>query len=199
MILQRCIINILQTSKQIPTHHEYDAKLKGKFVELEKQVQKSLTEVDYITNWVLLEAFAYFGQEVCGGGFDNHHIEYTIKEVKEESSREDAISTLEDNDYAPIPAYALYPGAQARIDDGTLVDYAKRLSVYNCNEGAFCTEARATEDGTWDIWVAKNEPNPEVLSYASPIWWWTFYVNTWHGTQHSGDKLDENWSLSLQV
>ena len=179
------------------SYHEYDPELEAKFAELRKQIQKSLTEVDHVSNLVLPEAFAVFGEEVCGGGYDNHHVEYQMKKVKEESSRDDAISTLEDHDYDPVPNYALYPGAQTRIDAGELIDYAKRLSVYGCNEGAFRTEAVATVGGTWDIWISKNEPNPDVLSYSSPVWWWTFYVHTWHGTIHDDDKLNKTWSPRL--
>jgi len=37
-------------------------------------------------------------------------------------------------------------------------------------------------DGKWTFYGQNREPNPEVLAYSWPSWWWSDYVWWWHRT-----------------
>lgn len=61
-------------------------------------------------------------------------------------------------------------------------DYSKVVSAYGCSGGPFRIQAliHQAPNGKWTFWTQQPEPNPEVLSYIWPAYWWADYVRWWH-------------------
>ncbi len=57
-------------------------------------------------------------------------------------------------------------------------DYAKNVNAFGCNNGELRSQGLVT--GTYTYNSQSPEPNPELLSYIWPVWWWGNYVLTWH-------------------
>ncbi len=71
-----------------------------------------------------------------------------------------------------VPGYATYSYGD---------DFAKVVSAYGCDWGPFRHEAWPVQSGSrWTYKYQTPEPNPEILSYTWPAWWWGAYVNWWH-------------------
>lgn len=69
----------------------------------------------------------------------------------------------------------------AAFDD----DWHDWVSAYGCADGVFRYQSAIVDhDNSGDFEHRENhspgEPNPEVLEYGWPVWWWSGYVYTWH-------------------
>lgn len=89
-----------------------------------------------------------------------------------------------------------YSSAQAGIDDlpssydevswyasAFVHDYHDWIVAYGCADGVFRYQTSIVGSGTdWEHREnhSPSEPNPEVLEYSWPVWWWGGYVTTWH-------------------
>jgi len=158
--------------------HSFDSEINSKFSELKKQVKKSksqINDVDYISKWILPEAFAW--TDVCGGSFDNPHDEYEKKTIYSTSSQSTAVSIVEAWGYVSVAPYASDPTEWFNPNS---LDYGREMSYYNCNFGAFRDQIVLDNDGDWDFNKQIKEPNPSFLDYASPVWWWIWYTAEWH-------------------
>jgi len=64
-------------------------------------------------------------------------------------------------------------------------DYADWVSAYFCADGVFRYQVSIVDQGNNGDYqhresLAPGEPNPEVLDYWWPVYWWGFYVYEWH-------------------
>ena len=64
-------------------------------------------------------------------------------------------------------------------------DYHDWVQAYGCADGIFRYQSAVTDHqnpGTWEHREphSPGEPNPEVLEYGWPVWWWGDYVYNWH-------------------
>lgn len=110
----------------------------------------------------------------CGGGFDNPHPCPPRTESNSFFTEEiDVRRHLElSQGYHFTASYAGQDG----------YDYTKVVGAYNCPGGPFRSQARIYQNwlGYWTYNIQSPEPNPEVLSYDDPAWWWADYVLWWH-------------------
>lgn len=63
------------------------------------------------------------------------------------------------------------------------VDYTRVLASHWCEAGAFRAHGRLVyirHQKAWRFRVQQPEPNPEILHYRWPVWWWPAYVAWWH-------------------
>lgn len=79
------------------------------------------------------------------------------------------------NSYDEVSGYA------AAFDD----DWHDWVSAYGCADGIFRYQSSIVDhDNSGDFEHRENhspgEPNPEVLEYGWPVWWWGGYVWNWH-------------------
>lgn len=159
---------------------EFDKELESKFENLKTSVKESKDETVQLNfmQWVLPLAFAW--NDVCGGSFDNPHPEYIKKTIYTTSSQNTAIFIVEYWEYHSVAPYASNP---LEWFNSNSLDYAKEISAYNCNFGAFRDQIVLDNDGGWDFRKQIKEPNPEFLDYAQPVWWWIWYTSTWHADE----------------
>ncbi len=64
-------------------------------------------------------------------------------------------------------------------------DYAITVDAYGCRWGKFREQDTIGYNVTalkWTYDISLPEPNPELLSYVWPTWWWGIYVRWWHNT-----------------
>lgn len=89
-----------------------------------------------------------------------------------------------------------YSSAQAGINDlpssfdevswyasAFTYDYHDWILAYGCADGIFRYQTAIVGSGTdWEHREnhSPGEPNPEVLEYGWPVWWWGNYVYNWH-------------------
>lgn len=162
--------------------HSFDLELQSKFSELVEDVKKSKDQVrgvDYISNWLLPEAFAW--SDVCGGSLSNPHPEYVQKDIYQTSSKSTAINIVEYWEYVEVAPYASNPSEWFNFNS---MDYGKEITAYNCNPGAFRDQiVLDQEDSQWHFNKQIKEPNPSFLDYASPVWWWVYYTAVWHADE----------------
>lgn len=111
--------------------------------------------------------------EACGGGYDNPHTcPPRLDSGIYRDTRDDIEDYLLDNGFHLVPSYASY-------DYGD--DFAKVVSAYGCGGGPFRHQAWPSPSGSvWTYRYQTPEPNPEVLSYWWPAYWWGPYVYWWH-------------------
>ena len=108
-----------------------------------------------------------------GCNYNGPHPQPTVTETGSYTDRTAAINALSSG-YNQVPDYA-----SSNEPD----DFADWIIAYNCFDGIFRYQTIVFDDGS--DWKHSNqhspgEPNPEVLAYTWPVWWWAFYVEGWH-------------------
>ena len=63
-------------------------------------------------------------------------------------------------------------------------DFHDLVSAYFCANGVFRYQTIVFENNA-GIWQHSNhhspgEPNPDILNYNWPVWWWGIYATAWH-------------------
>lgn len=113
-------------------------------------------------------------EDVCGGSGSNPHTQPPNTTSGTWSTGTAAINALPSS-YHQVPFYASYNYGN---------DYHDPKTLYNCTADSFCYQSIAYEesDGVWmhSEHHSPGEPNPEVLAYTWPVWWWGGYVYDWH-------------------
>lgn len=148
---------------------ELDEKLTEKFSDFVKEIKDTEIRSGIMPSGLavlLPEAYAAWG-DVCGGSIANPHPVPPIYSITVPSGT--ARDHLINNGYHLVEGYA-------SLNDGN--DYAKHVSAYGCSNGEMRTQGIVTSSTTYSH--QSPEPNPEVLSYPSPAWWWALYVAAWH-------------------
>jgi len=115
--------------------------------------------------------FAY--AEVCGGDSSNPHEEPDVVTTGDYSSKSAAINALPSS-YHKVPYYA-----SGNYGD----DYHDPKTLYSCTTDSFRYQSIVQGSGSdWEYSQqhSPGEPNPELLAYDFPVWWWGFYVVEWH-------------------
>ncbi len=163
--------------------HSFDPELQNKFSELIEEIKENknrVREVDYISNWILPEAFAW--ADVCGGSLNNPHPEYIRKDIRKTNTVTEAQYIVVGWGYSEVPFYASYVW-WGFTDD--LVDYGKQITAYNCNHGAFRDQIviEHHDDSQWHLMKQIKEPNPAFDDYVQPVWWWIYYTAVWHNDE----------------
>ena len=157
-----------QAQENLDKKPTIDEELKYKFSKFVDDIQekKKESEVKEISafDFILPEAFAW--GEVCGGAPWNPQSEPNVLYL---TSSIGAVNYLVFNGYHLVPAYAsgLYGD-----------DYAREIGAFGCNYGEMRSQGIVT--GTYSYNSQSPEPNPEILSYTAPVWWWDGYVLAWH-------------------
>ena len=105
---------------------------------------------------------------------DGPHPQPDSKYVGNYSTAQAAIDALP-NTYEKVSEYA------AAFEH----DYHDWVIAYNCFDGVFRYQTSIVDqhnDGDYQHREnhSPGEPNPEVLEYLWPVWWWGFYVEEWH-------------------
>lgn len=60
-------------------------------------------------------------------------------------------------------------------------DFTQWVDAYGCTQGAFRMQANVRHVATgWTYSTQGPEPNPEIMSYSWPAYWWGAYVAWWH-------------------
>ena len=90
------------------------------------------------------------------------------------STVQDAINSLPSR-YNKITAYAA----------AFTHNYTDWVTAYGCTDGVFRYQTSIVDhDGSGDYEHGENhlpsEPNPEVLGYWWPVYWWGLYVEDWN-------------------
>jgi hypothetical protein len=178
-----------------------DEKLKKRFSKLNENIdkEKEMNKMNLESNWPILPAYAS-NSIVCGGNTDDRHDEYAKKfiPISHEMTYGYASSTVTSHGYHLVPVYASNPEVHGR-------DYAKETIVpeYGCGFGVFrhqitivYTDTNKDGDKEWALQQQIKEPNPEILSYWHPVWWWTYYVIIWH-IDDAENPIVDNWTPSL--
>lgn len=149
---------------------EIDDELEEKFSKFIADVQEKKSNLNDSGNgtqsldFVLPQAFAL--GEVCGGAPWNPQPE---PEVVRKYTSSGAANHLLSDGYHLVPFYAtLHHGD----------DYAKNTSAFGCNNGELRTQGLVKTTNSYNH--QSPEPNPEILSYSAPVWWWDGYVIAWH-------------------
>ncbi len=75
--------------------------------------------------------------------------------------------------------YQGYHQVQIPWSSNPSIDYAQDVTAYGCNDGVFREQAIIRSSITYETYTP--EPNPEIVSYSWPSWWWGPYVLAWHG------------------
>ena len=112
-------------------------------------------------------------EDVCGGSSSNPHPQpstTTSGPWPTETAARNAIPSS----YHLVPFYAPYNYGD---------DYHDPRTLYNCTTDSFRYQSIVAERG--EEWHhsehhSPGEPNPELLAYTWPVWWWGFYVAEWH-------------------
>ena len=108
----------------------------------------------------------------CGGSFQSPSPEPPVIPKRWFSSEDGAERHLTSNGYHRVPQYA-----SANYGN----DFAKTTSAYGCNNGEMRSQAIVFQSGIyWRHSTQSPEPNPEILSYDWPVYWWGAYVAWWH-------------------
>lgn len=63
-------------------------------------------------------------------------------------------------------------------------DYSRAIPAYSYPAGAFRSQAQLVplRNRRWGLYLQEPEPNPELLGYHPPCWWWPAYTLWWHKT-----------------
>lgn len=136
---------------------------KVKTIGLEEKVIK----IDY------LDFFIQTAHASHGCNYNGPHPAATHTTTGSYASRTAAINAL-DSGYNQVPDYATLNEPD---------DFADWVIAYNCFDGVFRDQTIVYESGS--VWKHSNhnspsEPNPEILAYTWPVWWWGWYVEDWH-------------------
>ena len=112
-------------------------------------------------------------EDVCGGSSSNPHPQ-PPDTASGPWSTETAARNAIPSSYHLVPLYASYNYGD---------DYHDPRTLYNCTTDSFRYQSIVVERN--DGWYHSEhhypgEPNPEVLAYTWPVWWWGFYVAEWH-------------------
>lgn len=109
---------------------------------------------------------------VCGGSFQSPNPEPPAIRKRWFSSEGGAERYLTNNGYHRVPQYA---------SANYVNDFAKTTSAYGCSNGEMRSQAVVFQSGNyWRHSTQSPEPNPEILSYDWPVYWWGAYVAWWH-------------------
>jgi hypothetical protein len=108
---------------------------------------------------------------VCGGGPDSPHpCPDPVNSTIFYTTRGGIEYYLESQGY-----HQTYPYA------GDIYDWTLGCGHFGCSSPTFRTHARVfTTGGLWTYWTQHPEPNPEILNYSWPAYWWGSYVYWWH-------------------
>lgn len=129
---------------------------------------KFLSFLDFILPTVLAE-------DVCGGSEDNPHPKATYTVTGSYDTFQDGKAALSSG-YSQVPGYA---------SENSGYDFADWVTAYGCADGVFRDQTIIYDldnDGDWQHHSHNNpsEPNPEVLGYYWPVYWWSGYTYWWH-------------------
>lgn len=109
---------------------------------------------------------------VCGGSFQNPHPEPKPRFKGFFSTENIAKNNLVDNGYHKVSPYASWNYGN---------DYAKDVSAHGCDDSEMRSQAVVVQLGSiWRHSTQSPEPNPEVLAYSWPVYWWGPYAAWWH-------------------
>lgn len=112
-------------------------------------------------------------EDVCGGSSSNPHPQPSTTGSGPWSTETKARNAIPDA-YHLVPFYASYNYGD---------DYHDPKTLYNCTTDSFRYQSIVVErDDEWyhSEHHSPGEPNPEILTYTWPVWWWGFYVAEWH-------------------
>ena len=159
-------------------HHSLDKELGSKFSELEEDVADSQRGYQLpIGNWILPQAFAW-GSDVCGISFGERHLEYDKKTIKKYTKQSTAEKYLDRHDYHEVSIYATDPRTTLSENSS---DYAVEVDAYDCDDGEFRDQiVLKYKSKKWNLVKQIMEPNPEIIDYDTPVWWWNYYTVVWH-------------------
>ncbi len=118
-------------------------------------------------------AFAQLNEIACGGGPNKPHPcpkWATVSPIWK--SKQAVINYLVSVGYHKTADYASNYNAD---------DYTRCVNAYGCSGCKFRTQAIITgQNNKWGYKYQTPEPNPEILSYIWPAYWWGTYVRWWH-------------------
>lgn len=105
--------------------------------------------------------------------YNGPHNQPSVTTTGSYTDRTAAINALSSG-YSQVPLWASY-----NYPD----DYHDWVAAYGCADGIFRYQTIVFDAGS--DWQHSNqhspgEPNPDVLAYGWPVWWWGGYVATWH-------------------
>lgn len=112
-------------------------------------------------------------EDVCGGSSSNPHPQPSTT-ASGPWPTEAAARKAIPSSYHVVPFYAPYNYGD---------DYHDPKTLYNCTADSFYYQSIVGEHN--EEWYhsehhSPGEPNPEVLAYTWPVWWWGVYVAEWH-------------------
>lgn len=108
----------------------------------------------------------------CNGGFQNPHLAPEVIPKRWFATESGAVEYLINNGYHRVPLYA-----SGNYGD----DFAKTTSAYHCDSGEMRRQAIVFQSGSyWRHNTQSPEPNPKILAYGWPAYWWGGYVAWWH-------------------
>ncbi len=163
--------NMIKRIHENPNERMYvDAADREGLEEYRKSIQegkKGNTDVE------LLGIQYAYAADVCGGSSSNPHTEPTVVTTGSYVSKAAAIADLPGT-FHEVPQYASYNYGN---------DYHDPRTLYNCTTDSFRYQTIVQDTGSdWEYSQqhSPDEPNPEILAYTHPVWWWSFYVVEWH-------------------
>lgn len=108
----------------------------------------------------------------CNGGFQNPHPVPAVIPKRWFTTEFAAERYLINNGYHQVPLYA--SGNYGN-------DFAKTTTAYHCDSGEMRSQVVVFQTGSyWRHNTQSPEPNPEILAYGWPAYWWGAYVAWWH-------------------
>ena len=112
-------------------------------------------------------------KDVCGGSWDNpHDCPLRLNSEVYRYTKDEIEDYILSQGFHLVPKYASYSYGD---------DYAKVVSANGCDGGPFRHQAWPSQSGSdWTYRYQTPEPNPEILSYTWPVYWWGSYVTWWH-------------------
>ncbi len=108
----------------------------------------------------------------CGGGFNDPHTSPPIVASIDYTSLVKVKSLLVSNGYHVVALYATFSYG---------MDYAKGTTYHGCSNNEMRSQAFIYKGENGYYYNSQSpEPNPEVLIYSWPAYWWGPYVALWH-------------------
>lgn len=108
----------------------------------------------------------------CNGGFQHPHPVPEVIPKRWFATEFAAERYLINNGYHQVPLYA--SGNYGN-------DFAKTTTAYHCDSGEMRSQVVVFQTGSyWRHNTQSPEPNPEILAYGWPAYWWGAYVAWWH-------------------
>ena len=149
-------------------------KFKKFFEKAKKGELKNRNEINLIS-WFDFLLPTVSAADVCGGSEQNPHPAATYSVTGSYATFQAGVAALPST-YHQVPSYA---------SENSGYDYADWVTAYGCADGVFREQTIVYDldnDGDWQHHNhhAPAEPNPEVLGYWWPVYWWSSYTSWWH-------------------